>query len=513
MARAFTRSAVVLALCTLASLVLGGITPLVSLRLRPGQVVYQRVGVYSKNDSPLGHKALSLAQSQPYALWDLRWSVEKAASPVNFTGKLGEIVLMHHKWRPSFGHGGRLIEEKYFCCTSKLYSEGKCTTPRQLIFPSNLNFRDPSHSADGLLEYHSFLPADYSTDQTHPDREMYEVHKSGVYYLFLANCQEDSDLTLYVDGQIKWVNPYGYLPAQILGYLPAYWILFVLYTIVCLWYVALTIRHLKDLLGLQILVLTFLLVAWMENLIWGCDYIVYNNNGIINDIVNVFGALFTSLKATLILLTVLMCALGYSITKPVLRKRVVVAVTILTLAFFVVLAVTQYLLVAQTAGAYVSDEVKLVFEVVKVLLMVSFGVWIVISLFNEMRSLKSNSQLEKYKLYSRLIILLVVAAIIAVIFAIAQAAATFADYEDESFRVWWLWDTYWEFVYFAVALAIAIIWRPNENNKLYAFSEQIPNEDFPTRTDANEVQLEVSERPSAPQDSSSSSYDSKSSSS
>lgn len=102
----------------------------------------------------------------------------------------------------------------------------------------------------------------------------------------------------------------------------------------------------------------------MENLIWFCDYLVYNNNGLVNDTVNVFGtllglflangyfrnivyigALFTSLKSTLIRDALLLCALGYSITKPVLRKRVIVGVVILSLAYFAVVAVTQYLLV------------------------------------------------------------------------------------------------------------------------------------------------------------------------
>jgi len=104
-----------------------------------------------------------------------------------------------------------------------------------------------------------------------------------------------------------------------------------------------------------------LLCAWLENLTWGCDYVVYNKNGMINDTVNVFGALpcfacslyfvnsvatgalFTSTKSTLIRTVLLLTSVGYSITRPVLPKRITVGVIILTLVYFVLMAITQYL--------------------------------------------------------------------------------------------------------------------------------------------------------------------------
>jgi len=288
-----------------------------------------------------------------------------------------------------------------------------------------------------------------------------------------------------------------------------------MYTVVMIWFAIISFIHRKDLMGLQKLVLIFLCVAWFENLIWGCDYVVYNNTGVISDVVNVFGSLFTSLKSTLIRTTLLLCALGYSITKPLLRKAVIVGVVVLTIGYFIAMAITQYLLVAQAAGAYISSPVELLFEIILIFFNVAFGVWIIIALFIEMRSLKADYQSEKYSLYVRLTILLIVCAIIAIIFFVAQAATTFADWEDQSFRVWWLWDTYWEFFYFTIAFAIAIIWRPSEHNLDYAYSEQLPSDDIsPRPAEKNEgVMLEESEKPgnknkpTAKKDDSSSSYE------
>lgn len=65
------------------------------------------------------------------------------------------------------------------------------------------------------------------------------------------------------------------------------------------------------------------------------------------------------------------------------------------------------------------------------------------------------------------------------------SALVFSDLEDENFRVWWLWETFWEFFYFAVAVAIAVIWRPNEKNLRYAFANEIPTDEMAARVASN----------------------------
>jgi hypothetical protein len=37
-------------------------------------------------------------------------------------------------------------------------------------------------------------------------------------------------------------------------------------------------------------------------------------------------------------------------------------------------------------------------------------------------------------------------------------------FADGAWKVWWLWDSYWHFLYWGVLAVIAIIWRPNKNN-------------------------------------------------
>lgn len=64
--------------------------------------------------------------------------------------------------------------------------------------------------------------------------------------------------------------------------------------------------------------------------------------------------------------------------------------------------------------------------------------------------------------------------------------------QDEYFTLQWLWLAYWEFVYFACVLSVSIIWRPSENNMLYAYSTQLPQTETAgeARQDDVMVQLE-----------------------
>lgn len=62
-----------------------------------------------------------------------------------------------------------------------------------------------------------------------------------------------------------------------------------------------------------------------------------------------------------------------------------------------------------------------------------------------------------------------------------DSSLVFSDLEDGNFRVWWLWETFWEFFYYVVAFAIAVIWRPNEKNLRYAFANEVPTDEMAAR--------------------------------
>jgi hypothetical protein len=235
----------------------------------------------------------------------------------------------------------------------------------------------------------------------------------------------------------------------------------------------------------------------MENLIWGADLIALNRSGRINDATNFFGALFGCLKLTLVRVTVLLCALGYSTTRPSLPKRIAIGVAVVSLFYFGAVLVQQYVLVARAAGLPVDDAGALFVEFLVLIANFAYGVWIMIALMAMLGVLKRAGERVaiKYALYGRFSKAFLVLCLCSLIFFIAEASVTFAEWEDESFKVWWLWAMYWEFFYFAVTLTIAILWRPGESNRDYAFApDGTPEVTHPaaaaTRSDLEEVQLD-----------------------
>lgn len=43
--------------------------------------------------------------------------------------------------------------------------------------------------------------------------------------------------------------------------------------------------------------------------------------------------------------------------------------------------------------------------------------------------------------------------------------------EDEMWSSWWMFQAFWHFLYFAILVAIAYLWRPTTNNTRYAYVE------------------------------------------
>jgi len=87
-------------------------------------------------------------------------------------------------------------------------------------------------------------------------------------------------------------------------------------------------RFRNNLMGLQHMVTASVIVAMLESLLWAVDYIQYNQQGRLSDAINIIGALFTAGKLTLIRTLILLVALGYSITLPILERRTKIYVAV-----------------------------------------------------------------------------------------------------------------------------------------------------------------------------------------
>lgn len=123
---------------------------------------------------------------------------------------------------------------------------------------------------------------------------MINITYTGVWYLFIANCEDSSrnkGLVVSVDGTIEWKNPFGYLPGQVAPNLfvcnlaffllitQVYWGLFVALLLLLIVYVGYAIYHRSGLLGLQYAIGAVILLFAIEQMIWGIGLILYNYGG------------------------------------------------------------------------------------------------------------------------------------------------------------------------------------------------------------------------------------------
>lgn len=138
------------------------------------------------------------------------------------------------------------------------------------------------------------------------------------------------------------------------------------------------------------------------------------------------GALFTCLKTTLIRVALLLCALGYSTTRPALPRRIAVGVTVLTLFYFGSILIQQYILVAKAAGLPVDAGGALLVDFLVLFGNFGFGVWILIALMGLLGILKRNGDRAAvlYAQYVRFFTAFFAMCVIAIIFFIAEVYAS-----------------------------------------------------------------------------------------
>lgn len=197
------------------------------------------------------------------------------------------------------------------------------------------------------------------------------------------------------------------------------------------------------------------------------------------DAINVIGALLTAGKMTIIRTLILLVALGYSITTPILEQKTKLLVIVLTAAYGVGSAISEYLWVWKTMGVDIPVLVEAIFLGFTSVLNVIYLTWIGVSLYSHFKNLKQLNQTAKLSMYFKFSAFLGVFVLVSVLFFLLQFAFILTDAVDSLWQIWWLWDGYWEIGYFLVVVLIAYLWWPNENNERYAYSVQIGADGVP----------------------------------
>jgi hypothetical protein len=104
----------------------------------------------------------------------------------------------------------------WYCCHDTILGDSACGTPGTVIV--NPLFKDSVTVLD---------PIQLNDTNSYAFTAEYPVQKSGVYILLIANCdldmwddRPDNETALRIEGNSYWMNPYGYLPGRLFGFMP-----------------------------------------------------------------------------------------------------------------------------------------------------------------------------------------------------------------------------------------------------------------------------------------------------
>ena len=153
------------------------------------------------------------------------------------------------------------------------------------------------------------------------------------------------------------------------------------------------------------------------------------------------------------------------------------------------------------------EEEEEIFDIVSILGLVvvlidlTFYFWIIDSLSGTMEYLETMKQTRKLLRYLRLRCILMFSILFGVMWAVFGIVDTY-DQGIVTQEAKWVLDAAMEMNYLFVLIAVAVLWRPQENAKEYAYVMQLPSISAAVDDDDNERILELSAAvPSAADDS------------
>jgi hypothetical protein len=352
-------------------------------------------------------------------------------------------------------------------------------------------FRSPEYSSThGAFYERVFFPAEETSVKFNPAK--WVVQRSGWYVLRVVVCSQTlvtPQRPITMDGQVQYVNPYGYLPADLYGYMPFwFWMLIAHVTVGAVW-LLLSLRNWRDLLHLQMCISGILFVSMVETCAWNFIFESYNDNGRMPLIPSVGVEVINTGKRTLSRMLVLVVSMGYGVVKPTLgiRGRRVVLLGLVYFIFATPLAIIDWVRQSPDIGV----GTRLIFVLPVAAMDSGFSVWIFSELSATVAQLEGRNQRTKLQVYRRFT--RIVAALIVVsvawssyeLYVIGSHAESVEN--DNRWKGIWRLEAMWPFLYFVVLISTMWLWAPSKNAVRYAYSEEIGRDDDEYYDDSDQL--------------------------
>ncbi|OAL63823.1 integral membrane protein [Trichophyton rubrum] len=313
-------------------------------------------------------------------------------------------------------------------------------------------------------------------NMTDPKPIKYPVSKTGFY------CVTTYPFTdMEYEGVVTFRNAYGELPATQVPKLAFYGGLTILYALMGVFWGFLYAQHRHDILPVQNYITAIIVFLVVEQLItWG--FYDYQNRYGANAVCKVLMVIVSILSAgrnSFSFFLLLIVCMGYGVVKPSLG-RTMIYVRILAITHFVfgvIYSVASLSITPDSAG-------PLVLLVVLPLAgsLTAFYVWTLNSLSATMKDLVSRKQHVKAMMYKKLWWCLLGSIIVIFAFffinSFVFASTNVSDLIPAQWKSrWFVLDGWLNIVYLFNIAYISYLWRPTANNKRFAMSDELAQDD------------------------------------
>ncbi|KAF3902937.1 hypothetical protein AA313_de0210449 [Arthrobotrys entomopaga] len=283
-------------------------------------------------------------------------------------------------------------------------------------------------------------------------------------------------------GAVEFRNAYGELPASQIPKLPFYGGITILYALIGVFWGFLYVQHRRDILPVQNYITAIIIFLIVEMLMtWGFyDYMNIHGSNLVAKIFMVIVAVLNAGRNSFSFFLLLIVCMGYGVVKPSLGTLMWYcrALALAHFIFGVIYSVASLAIVSpETAGPLVLFVILPLAAT-----LTAFYVWTLNSLNLTMKELLDRKQNVKALMYRRLWWVLLGSIIVIFGFFFINSL-TFAGTGSPDFvpthwqTRWFVLDGWLNLVYLVDLAVIAFLWRPTLNNRRFAMSDEIAQDD------------------------------------
>ena len=436
-------------------------------------IVYHQSGMFSVDETP----ARASRYSKSAVKVDLTFERAEKDWPGEVTAV--ELLIYEHTARTTIGYVSPDTKELKYCCTPELVDSGVCQFPYRVIV-------DKSASNGAVVQEVEFKKRGDGTASRLVQRT-FSVEKKGLYYFMFASCNELTG-DVVISGTTEWINPYGYLPGELYGFMPFYGRISLGYLVAAFVWMFVCFRHWKQLLMLQNFITVVMALGMIEMLLRYYDFHNLNKNGTRSMPLMLTAVVFTSIKKVVSRMLVLVVSMGYGVVRPTLGDA---GSRILILgAVYLVFVSIQYTVESLSHSEQVSFSQYLMLLPVA-LLDVLFYFWIFRALVVTVKTLEVKRQGMKLLMYTRFQRILYCSVVIS---ALWGAFYTFIVASGRIQAEWerrWIYEGFWDVIYFGILITMMVLWRPAKHAHRYAYQQVDTFDDFDYDDDDDEFDATI----------------------